>query len=97
MASRLSITDVLSLLNDSHYSHEDEEESDYEGEGVYSYLPEPAVDLEAANSPFVFSVGQDEDGTDACAQISEDEVPLGADTGKSALVGLRYEVRSSKN
>ena len=45
MASRLSIADVLSLLNDSHQGLEDEEDSDYDGEGVYSYIPEPALHM----------------------------------------------------
>ena len=44
MAVRLNAFDVLEMLEDDDFGLPEEEDSDYEGEGIQGYLPEVAID-----------------------------------------------------
>ena len=45
MAKRLNTSDVLQLLEDDDFGLSEEDESDFEGEGVESYLPRAVPEL----------------------------------------------------
>ena len=53
MAVRLNAFDVLEMLEDDDFGLPEEEDSDYEGEGIQGYLPEVAIDdLEEEEAEF---------------------------------------------
>ena len=45
MAKRLNTSDVLQLLEDDDFGLSEEDDSDFEGEGVGSYLPKAVPEL----------------------------------------------------
>ena len=45
MAKRLNTSDVLQLLEDDDFGLSEEDDSDFEGEGVESYLPKADPEL----------------------------------------------------
>ena len=45
MAKRLNTSDVLQLLEDDDFGLSEEDDNDFEGEGVGSYLPKAVPEL----------------------------------------------------
>ncbi len=89
MASRFSANDVLDLFFDEDDGLPDEEESDFEGEGVYGYLPEVTASR-CCDDDRGEDSGQDaqhEDAEEVGPSPGEDQ--MGLATGKSTLLEAR--------
>ena len=70
MAKRLNTRDVLQLLEDDNFGLSEEDDTDFEGEGVESYLPRADPELSHVENSEVMA--EDEEPMDFEDIVSDD-------------------------
>ena len=80
MASRLSMNEVFQLMDDDAFGLSSEDESDVEGQGVSSYLPEAGTYLaDGGDDDGEESGDADSDG----GRLDDPEASSGSENGQS--------------